>query len=102
MNKSDIISLAIIGLSLLANFLQSKSVKLPTAAQPVVKKLGKTTILEAIEIASKFDTQEERRMQAANYLKRVADKRFGFALSDSIANMVVEYGVQIYKRVAKK
>jgi hypothetical protein len=101
-STESIITLAILALSIIANLLQSRSVKLPSVAQPVVRKLGETSILEAVQIAERFDTPEERRVEAVKYLQRVAKRKLGYELSDSIANIIVEYGVQLYKQTEQK
>lgn len=75
--------------------------KLPAWAKKWLDKLGDDAVLEAIEAAKRFDTPEERRVEAVRYLQRIADKRFGMELPDSIANLLVEYVYQLYKRARR-
>lgn len=98
-SPSDWVALAIGVIGLLTGYLQSKN-RLPKWARKWLSKIGEESIQEAIDYAAKIQglTPEERRREAVAYLIRVAEKEFGFPIPTSVANLLVEYVYQQWKR----
>ncbi len=82
---------------------RSSGVTLPGWATEALKKLGGwSTVYRAIETAAYFSTlsEEEKRQEAAKLLKNHA-ARNSFDLPDSVANLLVEFGYQQWKKLRK-
>lgn len=99
---SEWVSLAVGLIGLVSAYLQSKN-KLPKEAVPWLKKIGDANITEAIDKAEKITklSADEKRVEAVAYLQKLAEKKLGVPIPDSIANFLVENGYQAYKRITK-
>ena len=82
---------------LIAAWLQSKN-RLPSWARKWMNDLGEASVLEAIEAAKRFDTPAKRRSEAVEYLQRLSMKKLGFRIPTSVANLLIEYVYQQWKR----
>lgn len=90
----------IIGIiGLVAARLQSKD-RLPKWVRKWLTWLGQDRVEEAVRYAEAFTnmTPEARRTEAVNYLIEVADRELGLKLPTSIANLLIEYVYQLWKR----
>lgn len=99
----DWVSLCVGVLGFLAAYLGRQD-RLPSWARLWLKRIGTEKIIDAIEHAAAVIemTPEERRRQAVIYLQRVCVKELGFVVPDSIANLLVEYIYQQWKRARKQ
>lgn len=86
-------------IGLVASYINSKD-RLPKWARRWLSRIGSENIVKAIEYASKLSelSPEERRKEAAAYLVRLSEKEFGFSVPASIANLLVEFVYQQWKR----
>jgi hypothetical protein len=74
--------------------------RLPKWARRWLARIGRDRVESAIEYAAKMSglSSDERRREAAAYLMRLSEKEIGFAIPESIANLLVEYIYQQWKR----
>lgn len=80
--------------------LQKIAPNLPSNVQKIIKKLSQQEIIEIIIwVNENCDTPEHRRETAVQLLQELAEKKLGFKLPTSIANLIVEWAVQQYKRL---
>jgi len=79
--------------------LQSRD-RLPKWVRRWLSRLGEDRIEQAIEYAAKIGnlSPEERRREAASYLARIAEQELGLRIPQSIANLLIEYAYQYWKR----
>ncbi len=89
-------------LGLLSGYLARKT-QLPSWARRWLSRIGKDRIADAIEKAAAIAelTPDQRRKQAVIYLQKVSIKELGFPIPASIANLLVEYVYQTWKRVRR-
>jgi hypothetical protein len=95
----DWIAVGIGLIGVILSWLQSKD-RLPKWARKWLNLLGHEKIKNAIEYAEKLAglTAEQKRQAAAAYLIRLSEKELGFPIPDSIANLLVEFVYQQWKR----
>jgi len=95
----DWIALAIGVIGLISAYLQSRD-RLPSWARRWLANISREKVEEAIEYASRLSglTPEERRAEAVAYLVRVSKSELGFEVPKSIANLLVEFIYQQWKR----
>jgi hypothetical protein len=88
---------------LVLGFAQSKD-RLPKWARQWLGRIGRDRIIEAIEYAERVAdlTDAERRAEATAYLVRFSQKQLGFPVPESIANLLVEFVFQSWKRTNAK
>jgi len=101
---SDWISLAI-GLIGVAAALLSRWGRLPANVRRWLKAIGQKRVLSLIETAAgdlSKKTNEQKRDWVATQVQAIAVKKVGFHVPDSIANLLVEHGYQIYKNATAK
>lgn len=98
----DWVSLSIGVLGFLTAYLGRQD-RLPSWARTWLKRIGTSKIAEAIERAAVVIdlTPEQRRKQAVVYLQKVCIKELGFVVPDSVANLLVEYVYQQWKRARR-
>jgi len=80
-------------------YVQSRD-RLPRWARRWLARVGREQIENAIEYAARIAdlTPEERRREAVAYLQRLSDRELGFPIPESIANLLVEFVYQQWKR----
>lgn len=95
----DWIALAIGLIGLITAWLNSKN-RLPKWAREWLSKLTKDEVEKAIQYASEIEgmTNEQRKQKAVDYLIMLARKKTGLVIPDSIANLLIEYVYQQWKR----
>lgn len=95
----DWVALAIGVVGVVLSYTQSRD-RLPKWARRWLAKIGSEEIVAAIEYAARLHglTPEERRQEAVAYLMRLAEREFGFPIPSSIANLLVEFVYQQWKR----
>ncbi|MBI2843694.1 MAG: hypothetical protein HYX78_09870 [Armatimonadetes bacterium] len=89
-----------IGLAgLIFGYIQSRS-RLPKWVRRWMDRLGQDKVEQAVEYAARLSelSPEERRREAAAYLIRLSEKELGFPIPESIANLLVEFVYQQWKR----
>ncbi len=98
----DWISLAVGVIGALTAFLSQKD-RLPSWARKWLSRIGPERITDAIERAAAIAemTPDERRQQAVIYLQKLCVKELGFPIPASIANLLVEYIYQQWKRARR-
>ena len=86
-------------LGLVMSYVQSRD-RLPSWARKWLARIGKSNVEAAVAYAAKLSplTPEEKRREAAAYLSRLAQKELGFPIPTSVANLLVEYVYQRFKR----
>jgi len=96
---SEIIPVAVGIIGAIYGWLQ-RSDRLPVWARRWMKSIGRDEIVNAIEIAEKVAdaTPAERREMAVEYLQRLCENRLGFGIPTSVANLLVEFVYQQWKR----
>ena len=74
--------------------------RLPKWARQWMSRIGQDKIESAIEYAAKLQglTSEQRRREATAYIIRLCEKELGLVLPESIANLLVEFVYQQWKR----
>jgi len=98
----DWITLAIGIVGLVSALLQRIAPRLPKYVQTIIAKIGKQNIINLIAWAQEYASTPEKRKEAAvAELKKVAKNKLGIVLPDSIANLIVEWAVQQYKKIKK-
>lgn len=92
-----VLAIGVAGLVL--SYLESRD-RLPKWARRWLNRIGREEIEKAIEYASRLQgiSPEERRREAADYLVRLSEKKFGFPVPSSVANLLVEFAYQQWKR----
>ncbi len=82
----------------------AKQPRLPASAQKYLKSLTASRLLAIVEAVAADVTAspEQRRAKAVELLQSAARKKLGQPLPDSIANLLVEYGYQLYKKAAAR
>lgn len=95
----DWVALTIGLIGVVLGYVQSKD-KLPKWAREWLNRIGPDNIESAVEYAAKLTnmTAEQRRDAAVTFLMRFADQELGLVVSKSIANLLVEYVYQQWKR----
>jgi hypothetical protein len=95
----DWIAVGIGLIGVILSWLQSKD-RLPKWAREWLNRLGQEKIEKAIEYAEKFAglSSEQKRQEAVAYLIRLTEKELGFPIPESIANLLVEFVYQQWKR----
>ncbi|OFX13638.1 MAG: hypothetical protein A2Z18_07170 [Armatimonadetes bacterium RBG_16_58_9] len=98
----DWISLAIGLFGLASAYLASKN-RLPSWARKWLNRIGTEKISDAIDRAAAIAelTPDQRRKQAVIYLQKVCITELGFPVPASIANLLVEYVYQTWKRARR-
>ncbi|MEN6372300.1 MAG: hypothetical protein ABFD64_09845 [Armatimonadota bacterium] len=91
------VAIGVIGL--VTSYVSSKN-RLPKWARKWLSRIGSANIVKAIEYAAKLSelSSEERRKEAVDYLIKLSEKELGFAIPTSIANLLVEFIYQQWKR----
>jgi hypothetical protein len=99
---NDWVSLAV-GLSGLVTAYLSQKNRLPAWARSWLKRIGPDRIKDAIQRANAISemSSDERRQQAIIYLQKVCLKELGFPIPTSIANLLVEYIYQQWKKAKR-
>jgi hypothetical protein len=94
----DWLALAIGVFGLVMSYLQSRD-RLPAWARQWLAKIGRDKVEEAVEYAARLSqlSDDEKRKEAVQYLIRLSEKELGFAIPESIANLLVEYVYQRWK-----
>lgn len=84
---------------LLISYLQSRD-RLPKWARTWLARIGQDKVEMAIEYAARFEamTSEQRRQEAVGYLIKLSEKELGLPVPESIANLLVEFVYQQWKR----
>ena len=95
----DFLGLAIGLVGVLLAYAQSRD-RLPKWARRWLARIGRGDIEKAIEYAARLEklSPEDRRREAAAYLIRLSEKKLGFPIPESIANLLVEFVYQQWKR----
>lgn len=95
----DWAALAIGIIGLVASYLAGRD-RLPKWARKWLSRIGRDRIEDAIEYAAKLQglTSQQRRQEAAGYIVRLCEKQLGLVIPESIANLLVEYVYQHWKR----
>ncbi len=98
----DWISLAVGIVGFVTAYLSRKD-RLPAWARSWLKRIGCDNITDAIERAAAIAelTPDQRRQQAVIYLQKVSLKKLGFPLPSSVANLLVEYVYQLWKKARR-
>ncbi len=98
----DWISLAVGLFGLIAAYFASKD-RLPSWARKWLKRIGSDRISDAIERAAAIAelTPDQRRKQAVIYLQKVCIQELGFPVPASVANLLVEYVYQRWKKARR-
>jgi hypothetical protein len=96
---ADWISL-LIGIFGFLSALAARSSRLPSWARNWLKAIGKDKIEAAIGKAATIAdlTPEQRKKEAVIYIQRIALKELGLVVPTSIANLLVEFVYQQWKR----
>ena len=95
----DWIAFAFGVIGLLTGLLQYLKPKLPKWVQPYLKKLTTEEIIDAVSWAQTHaNTPEARKQSAIEYLQQIAVQRLGVRVPDSIMNLLIEWGLQLYKK----
>lgn len=96
---SDWISLAVGVVGFATAYLAQKD-RLPSWARQWLKRVGPERIKDAVERAAAIAemTPDQRRQQAVIYLQKVSMKDLGFPIPSSVANLLVEYIYQRWKK----
>lgn len=91
------LSIGILGAVL--GYVQSRD-RLPKWARRWFGRIGRQNVESAIAYAAALAglTAEERRREAAAYLVRLTEKELGFPVPQSIANLLIEFVYQQWKR----
>jgi len=81
------------------SYIESKD-RLPKWAREWLSKIGRENVEQAIENAARLKglSSAERRQEATAYLIRLSEKKLGFSMPESIANLLVEFVYQQWKR----
>jgi hypothetical protein len=76
--------------------------RLPKWARKWLARIGRDRIEDAIEYAARLGVMspEERRAEAVGYLVRLSERELGFPIPGSVANLLVEFVYQQWKRKA--
>jgi len=95
----DWVSLAVGLIGILSAYLASRD-RLPSWARKWLDRIGSERVLDAIERAASIAelTPEQRRKQAVVYLQKLTIQELGFPVPASIANLLVEYVYQQWKK----
>ena len=95
----DWLVLAIGFIGLFAAQLESRN-RLPGWARRWFARIGNDRIEQAIEYAAKIEglSPEARRKEAVDYLVRLSERELGFHIPTSVANLLIEYVYQQWKR----
>ena len=98
----DWISLAIGLFGLITAYFSSKH-RLPSWARRWLKRIGSDKISDAIERAAAIAelTPDQRRKQAVIYLQKICIQELGFPVPASVANLLVEYVYQRWKKARR-
>ena len=99
---SDWISLTVGVFGFATAYLAQKH-RLPPWARRWLKRVGPERIADAIDRAAAIAemTCDERRQQAVIYLQKVSIKDLGFPIPASVANLLVEYVYQQWKKARR-
>ena len=99
---NDLISLAV-GLFGFLTALLARKDRLPAWARKWLKRIGPSTITDAIERAGAIAelSPEAKRRQAVIYLQKLTVKELGFPVPVSIANLLVEHVYQQWKKARR-
>ena len=81
----------------------SRQTQLPKWARGWLKKIGQDRIIAAIEQVERLAdlTPEQRRAEVVWAMQRVAQEEIGLTLPTSIANLLVEFVYQAWKRARR-
>jgi hypothetical protein len=95
----DWVSFAVGAAGAMTAYLSRKD-RLPAWARKWLSQIGSERITDAIERAGAIAelSPDERRAQAVVYLQKLCTKELGFPVPASIANLLVEYVYQQWKR----
>jgi hypothetical protein len=99
---SDWVSLAVGLIGLVTAYLSRKD-RLPAWARKWLSRVKTARVVDAIERAAAIAdlSEEARRLQAVDYLQKLTFRELGFTIPDSIANLLVEYVYQQWKRAKR-
>lgn len=91
------LSIGLLGVVL--SYVQSRD-RLPKWARQWLGRIGRDRVENAIDYAARLSnmSSDDRRREAVAYLIRLTEKELGFAVSESIANLLVEFVYQQWKR----
>jgi hypothetical protein len=91
------LGIGLLGIAL--SYVQSRD-RLPSWARRWLGRIGREKIEKAVEYAARLSglSSEERRREAVAYLMRLSEKELGFPVPESIANLLVEFVYQQWKR----
>lgn len=95
----DWVSLAVGLIGFVSAYMASKD-RLPSWARKWLSRIGSEKVLDAIERAASIAelTPEQRRKQAVIYLQKLTIQELGFPVPASVANLLVEYIYQQWKK----
>lgn len=95
----DWMALSIGILGAVVAYIQSAD-RLPKWARKWMGRIGKDKVENAIDHAARLAelSADERRREAVAYLIRLTEKELGFAVPTSVANLLVEFVYQQWKR----
>lgn len=95
----DWVSLAIGLIGLVSAYASSRD-RLPSWARKWLNRISSDRVLDSIERAAAIVelTPEQRRKQAVVYLQKLTIQELGFPVPASIANLLVEYVYQQWKK----
>lgn len=98
----DWVSLGVGLIGLVTAYLAQRD-RLPSWARQWLSRIGSARILDAIDRAAAIAdlTADQRRRQAVTYVQKLCMAELGFPVPASIANLLVEYVYQQYKRLRK-
>ncbi len=99
---NDWISLAL-GLTGLVTAYLAQRDRLPSWARKWLGRIGSERVMDAIERAGAIAelTPDQRREQAVIYVQKLCISELGFPVPASIANLLVEYVYQQWKRARR-
>lgn len=98
----DWVSLAIGLMGFLSAYVSSRD-RLPSWARKWLNKIGSEKVSDAIERAASIAdlSPEQRRKQAVIYLQKLTIQELGFPVPASVANLLVEYVYQQWKKARR-
>jgi len=99
---TDWVTLGVGGVGIVTALLKTIAPRLPKSVQTSIAKIGQDDIIRIIAwCQTHVATTEQRRATAVNMIKDAWRRISGTELPDSIANLIVEWGVAKYKSLKK-
>lgn len=101
-STQDWVSVAVGVFGLVMAYLSRKD-RLPSWAVKWLKRIGSDRVADAVARAASLAemTPDQRRQEAVAYLQRLCVAELGFPVPASIANLLVEYVYQQWKRARR-